>query len=117
MAFGTAAGRAVLEDWIVNQNHGEVSISAHSGDPGADGTANEITGGSYARASASDWQLHQTDKSVSLVGNVDIAGMPADDVTHLGIWCGSTFFCPVDCNDVSVESGETLRISGITITA
>jgi len=117
MAFGTAAGRAVLEDWIVNQNHGQVSISAHNGNPGADGTANEVSGGSYARASAPDWQLHSTDKSVSLVGNIDITSMPEDDVTHLGIWCGETFFVSVDCNDVSVEAGETLRISGITITA
>lgn len=121
MALGTAAGRQILQDYIVDQDHGAVTFGAHTGAPGATGTANEVTGGSYGRVAAPSWALHSTAKSVSLSSACDIAGMPAvggSGVTHLSVWVGSVYFCDIDCNDQVVLVGNTLRINaGVTITA
>lgn len=121
MALGTAAGRAIFQDWIVDQNHGAVTFRAHTDAPGANGTANEVTGGSYGAVAAPSWALHSTAKSVSLSAACDIAGMPAvggSGVRYLSVWCGSTYFSDIDCNDQVVLVGNTLRINaGVTLTA
>lgn len=119
MALGTAAGRQILTEWLVTPENGAVTISAHTGAPGPNGTANEVTGGSYARGAAT-FTLHASAKTATLVGNVDIPGMPAvggSGVTHLGVWCGGTFFADVDVNDETVAIGETLRITNVSINA
>jgi len=114
MAFGTPAGRAVLQEWIVDQSKGAVTFSAHTGAPGPNGTANEVAGGSYARPAAPSWTMHATSKTVTLTNPVDITGMPAvggSGVTHLGVWCGGTYFCDIDVTDQVVQAGNTLRIN------
>lgn len=65
-------------------------MSLHTGDPGEAGTANEVTGGTYARqpvtwAAASGGVVHPASA-------VDFAGMPATTVTHFGVWTAAGEF-------------------------
>ncbi len=123
MAIGTTVFRAIQNDYIVQQNNGAVTIGAHTGDPGADGTANEVTGGSYARGAAPTWALDADTslRRVELGANVDVAGMPAvgaPGVSWLSIWVGANFYTAIPASAAQVvQVGNTLRIlAGTAIT-
>lgn len=72
---------------------GVLYISLHTGDPGEDGqTANEVSGGSYARKStaATDWNA-ATDADPSVTTNAtDLTFVTATGawgtITHFGVW-------------------------------
>lgn len=76
---------------------GVIYVSAHTGDPGADGqTANEVTGGSYARkvTAAADWNAGTT-ADPSVVSNANAitfvtATANWGTVTHFGLWNHAT---------------------------
>lgn len=62
-------------------------LSLHTGDPGENGTANEVVnagGSTYARQPCT-W-TPASGGSVSLALNVDFDNMPAVTVTHFGVW-------------------------------
>lgn len=58
-------------------------VSLHGADPGETG-ANEITGGSYARQSGAFGAAAAG--AVSNTASVSFTDMPADTITHVGIW-------------------------------
>ena len=121
MALGTAAGRQILQVTFVDQTEGAITLRAHTGAPGPNGTANEVAGGSYGPGAAPSWTLHASAKTVTLASPVDIPGMPAvpdPGVTHLSAWRGSQYFCDIDVTpDQVVIVGNTLRINTtVTIT-
>jgi hypothetical protein len=76
--FATGAKNTMLDAITVNL------ISLHTGDPGAAGTNNEVSGGGYARvagtfnAAASGQRL--------LNAAVDFVGPPSSSVTWIGVW-------------------------------
>jgi hypothetical protein len=59
-------------------------ISLHNGDPGASGTANEVSGGGYARQAAVF--AAASGGARALNANVTFSGTPGAPVTHIGIW-------------------------------
>lgn len=76
---------------------GVIYVSAHTGDPGPDGqTANEVSGGSYARkvTAASDWSTGSAaDPHVISNGNaITFVTATANwgTVTHFGLWNHAT---------------------------
>lgn len=62
-------------------------VSLHGGDPGETG-ANEITGGSYARQAGSFGAASAG--AVSNTASISFTDMPADTITHVGIWISNT---------------------------
>lgn len=87
MAFSTYLADAVLAKILLGTafSSNPVYISLHTGDPGITG-ANEVVGGSYARANAgTDWSVPAS-KSASTTADKTFASMPACTVTHIGIW-------------------------------
>lgn len=64
-----------------------IMVSLHTGDPGEDGTANEVVGGSYARQNATFDA--PTDGATSNSATIRFDDMPAVTVTHVAIWDSS----------------------------
>lgn len=91
-------------NWLAGRIAGQaITISLHTGDPGADGTANELatTGGSnYARkaTTAADWTA--TGATVDNDADIGIftpnAAAAGQAVTHVGYWFGTDHFLSVD---------------------
>lgn len=69
-------------------------VSLHTADPGDTG-ANEVTGGSYARFAmtpATSWEAAGSVVARAIRNDVVVSftGMPAETVTHVGVWSAST---------------------------
>lgn len=62
-------------------------ISLHTADPGETG-ASEVTGGSYARQSASFGAA--ADGAVANDVAIEFTLMPAETITHVGVWDADT---------------------------
>lgn len=82
MAFSTAAKNSMLDALTVDL------LSLHSGDPGASGTSNEISGGGYARAAATFAAASGGERALSTA--VDFTGTAAQSVTYVGFWKNDT---------------------------
>ena len=65
------------------------SVSIHTGDPGAAGTNNEVTGGGYSRQTPT-W-TSSSGGSMHLDANLDFDGPPNEDATWFAIWDNTTF--------------------------
>ena len=59
-------------------------VSAHSGDPGANGTANELSGGTYARAACTLAAAANGARAVT--NNPQINVPPSATVNHIAFW-------------------------------
>lgn len=68
---------------------GVTKLSLHTGNPGADGTANEYSGGGYARQDATFAAAADGKRELSQA--VVFSGTPEATVSWLGYWSGSTF--------------------------
>jgi hypothetical protein len=88
-------------------------LSLHTGAPGADGTANEVVGGTYARQSATFGAA--ANAAAVLSAAIEFAGMPACTVTHVGVWTDEV--TPVFLmsgalgTPKAVPAGETFRLT------
>lgn len=67
-------------------------VSLHTADPTDAGTGTEVSGGSYARQSASFATASGTGGSVSTDADITFPTATADwgTITHIGIWDGAT---------------------------
>lgn len=105
-AFSTTARNQMLDDLTVNQ------ISLHSGDPGAAGTANEITGGGYARQTAT---IATAGSGVRVLSaDVSFSGPASQAVTHMCFWnsTGSVFHGSVpSTGDAGFNAAGTLIVT------
>lgn len=86
-------------------------ISLHTADPGETGI-NEVTGGSYARQSAS-FNVAASGATANS-GVVDFISMPAVTVTHIGLWDAATggnfLWGGALAASKTTNSGDTFRI-------
>ena len=90
--------------WLAQKIAAEaITISLHTGDPGAAGTANELatTGGSnYARkaTTAADWTATTgtTDNDADIEIFTPNAAAAGQAVSHVGYWLGNNHFLSVD---------------------
>lgn len=65
------------------------TLSLHSGDPGADGTANEVSGNGYTRKSCTFAAASGGEKALASAVTFDTPS--EQSITHIGMWAGSTF--------------------------
>lgn len=65
------------------------TLSLHSGDPGSDGSTNEVSGGGYARQSCTFAAAASGERALSAA--VDFSTPASQSVTYLGFWASSTF--------------------------
>lgn len=65
-----------------------VYVSLHTADPGEDGS-NEVSGGSYARQASGGFSAASSGATDN-DANIDFAVMPAETITHVGIWDASS---------------------------
>ena len=79
MALSTAAKNSALDAIF----QGAITVSLHTADPGATG-ANELTGGGYARQSATFTSASNGQTSNS--ATVTWTNLPASTITHVGVW-------------------------------
>lgn len=61
-----------------------VKLALYTGDPGASGTANEVSGGSYARQAISHGAASAGACAIS--GTAVFADMPGCTISHVGYW-------------------------------
>lgn len=82
-------------------------LSLHSGDPGADGTANELSGGSYARQAATFNAANAGSRALN--ANVDFTCTANTSVTYLGVWknTGTVFL-----GSVALSGDQTANAAG-----
>jgi len=100
VALSNAAKNAMLDAVL----QGSITISLHTADPGATG-ANELTGGGYARQSAT-FSL-ASGGSASNSGTVTWTNLPACTITHMGIWKSGTFQCGVSATAArTIQAGD-----------
>ncbi len=89
------------------------TISLHTGDPGGAGTANEVTGGSYARAACTFAAASAAQKALSAA--VDFTLAANQSVTYLGFWAGSTFrAAKATSGDTAANSAGQFRVTTTT---
>lgn len=100
MSSTTAVKNSMADHWASLGN----TISAHTGDPGGSGTANEVAGGGYSRQPTTWGSAASGTVTGSQVTFTVSAGT---NVTHLARWNGSTYLGTIDSPDASVSpSGE-----------
>lgn len=113
MALTTAGKNAALDGIL---DGGSIQISIHTANPTDAGTANEVSGGTYARQTATFSAASGGTKAMSGTETFDIPG--GVTITHYAIWVGST--C-VDTgalqNNESYGGNGTYELTGVTITA
>ena len=68
------------------------TLSLHTADPGAAGTANEVTGGGYSRQSCTFAAAASGGRALSTAVNFTLT--PNQAVAWLGFWAGATFRGP-----------------------
>ncbi len=93
-----------------------LQLSLHTADPGEDGTANEVTGGSYAKQAIT---FGAASAGVSSMSNSpSFTNMPACTVSHIAIWDQGTncLFKGALSASKTVNSGDTYNQSTLTIT-
>ncbi|MET8314796.1 hypothetical protein ABZU78_11810 [Rhodococcus erythropolis] len=88
------------------------TFSLHTANPGASGTANEATGGSYARQTATP--------GTAALGVVQWSQMtfpvPAGTFTHMCRWSGSTLIEVIDNPDITISpAGESKVTHKVTV--
>lgn len=109
MPFSTAHGNAVLD--LFNA----YDVSLHTGDPGGDGSANELVGGSYARQGTTTGAA--ANKTTSSTNTSTFTDLPAATITHAAFWDGvnpkwtAAFGTPIQ-----VAGGESLQLGPGDIT-
>ncbi len=101
MPFVTATLNAMLDALSPD------TVSLHTGDPGSDGSANEVAGGTppYARkaiafAAAAGGSRDSTNQPI-----FDVP--PSTTLTHVGFWAGATFL-----GFKALTQSETFNLQG-----
>lgn len=92
-------------------------VALHTADPTDAGTGSEVSGGSYARQSAT-FSAAATDSGVTTSSNtadLNWTNLPTSTVTHIGIWSASTggyllYSAPL-AQSKAITSGDELTIS------
>ncbi|QXW03993.1 phage tail fiber protein [Rhodococcus globerulus] len=83
------------------------SYSLHTGHPGAAGTANEATGGGYARQ-ATTWGS----AALGVVtGSQMVFPVAAGSYTYMCRWSGSTLLDVIDTTDVTVSPAGEAKVT------
>jgi hypothetical protein len=97
-------------------------ISLHTADPTDAGTGTEVSGGSYARTSASFATASGTSGSVATDADVTFPTATASwgTVTHIGIWNASSsgdllYHTPLDASK-TIDSGDIFKITSGNLT-
>lgn len=98
--FSESAQNLMLDALDITQ------VSLHSGDPGAAGASNEISGGSpvYARQNVTHAAAVSANRDSSDQPSFDV---PASTVAFIGYWAGATF------RGSSAVTAETFAAQGI----
>ena len=94
-----------------------VTVGLHSDDPGADGTANEVSGGGYARQSATFGAASGGVRTLS--EDVEFSGPASGAVTWFSVWStGGTFLgaSTLTGDQALNASGEYTLTTGTTLT-
>lgn len=88
-----------------------VYVSLHTSDPGETG-ANEVSGGGYARQSATFTTA--SNGATENSSTIEFTNMPATTVTHVGIWdaasAGNFLWGGALTSSKNVNAGDTFRI-------
>lgn len=97
-------------------------VSLHTADPTDAGTGTEVSGGSYARTSASFATASGTSGSVATDADVTFPTATASwgTVTHIGIWDASSagnmlYHTPLDASK-TIDSGDIFKITSGNLT-
>ena len=97
-------------------------ISLHTADPTDDGSGAEVSGGSYARASASFATASGTSGSIATDADITFPTATAvwGTVTHIGIWDASTsgnllYYTALDSSK-TIDSGDIFKITSGNLT-
>jgi hypothetical protein len=122
MSISNYAEEAILNATFRNTSFAAgatITLSLHTGDPGETGTANEVSGGSYARQTISFNAA--SGGSIAASAAVEFSGMPAvtgsSYVTHVGLWASTNhLWSGALTTQRQVQAGDTLRISTLTVT-
>lgn len=92
-------------------------VSLHTADPTDDGSGAEVSGGSYARTSASFATASGTGGSVATDADVTFPTATASwgTVTHIGIWDGPSggqllYHTPLDSSK-TIDTGDIFKIT------
>jgi len=96
---------------------GDIKLALHTGDPGEDGTSNEVTGGDYARQTATFSAA--SSGAIAMSGTVSFTGMPEATVSHVSLWDSSgtpkCLYKGALSASKAVASGDTYTQSTLTV--
>lgn len=104
MPWTTADLNGMLDSRVID------TAKLHTGDPGAAGTANTISGASAAVAFGAAANGVRTQSA-----DVDIAVPAGNTVTYVSFWNGATFRCSDPVTSESFTNAGTYRLSGSTL--
>lgn len=97
---------------------GTIKIALYTADPGTTGTSNEVSGGSYARQTATFNAASSA--SCAMASAVSFTSMPAATVSHIGVWSDETtdrflFGGALTGGSQAVTAGNTFTLSTLTV--
>ena len=109
MPYATTALNAMLDALTVN------TAKLHSGDPGAAGTSNELTGGSYASKSVTFGSASSGTRTQTGTAVFDVPA--GSTVAYVTFWNNSTFIAsdPVTSESYAGDGTYTLQSSTLTV--
>jgi len=93
------------------------AVSLHTGDPGAAGTTNEVSGGGYARQTPSFGTA--SGGVVGLTANLEYSGPAETGVAYAGFWDGSDFLGSVQrtSGDAAFNAAGEYNITQLNVTS
>jgi hypothetical protein len=121
MSISNFLEEAVLNKVFRNVNFTvtTVTLSLHTGDPGEDGTANEVAGGSYARQPVTFSAAANPAGTIASSIDVNFTGMPAATITHGGLWdnLGNFLWGGPLTTPKTTNAGDTFQVPSTTVIA
>lgn len=112
-----AEGYSALGKNVMLNALGAVALRAalYTGDPGAVGTANEVTGGSYARKACA-WAAADAG-SMALDGSVVFDVPASTTISFVGFWNtgGTVFYGSADVTDETFANAGTYTLTSATL--
>ena len=86
--------------------------SLHTGNPGTDGTANELATAGYARQNASFNAAASRQRTLG--ADVSFVTVPGSTITHVAYWNGSTFIMSTDIPPITTTANGLIILDAAT---
>lgn len=111
---------AVLRAHVIDDTDDEITVYLHTGDPGANGTANRVPAASLGSATIANdgWTVHASNPQAQVTNDIDFgtANAAINGVSHYSLFKGSALYATrALAATVNIANGAEVVMTGSTI--